>query len=207
MERNSNLEEISNLIQSEIRADENDHSQYYELGRKFYAKNKFAEANDQFRKAKTLQPNDPSCHFMHGRCLYKLAKQKNGSYIFDILNESLECFDKAVQNMTQDEAHFHFCKGKALYTLKIYDEALRCFDEALKINNDSNFLIMKGKTLFSIKNYAEAIKCFKKANSINPNESQCHYMQGRALFELAALGKEKDGVFSKTENFSCNRML
>ncbi|MGH7602340.1 MAG: tetratricopeptide repeat protein, partial [bacterium] len=97
-------------------------------GNKFFAEEKYDEANNKYRDAEVANPESPIVHFNIGDALYKKRKYE----------EALEAFQKATQKSddVQLQAQSYYNFGNTLYRLNKWPESLLAYQQALKLNPD-----------------------------------------------------------------------
>jgi len=100
-------------------------------GNKFYAEDKFDEANNRYRDAEVSNPESPIVHFNIGDALYKKRKYE----------EALQAYQKALQKSedVQLQAQSYYNLGNTLFRLNKWPESLLAYQQTLKLNpNDKD---------------------------------------------------------------------
>ena len=98
--------------------------------------------------------------------------------------ESLRCFDKALEINPQDVYAWTF-KGNFLYCLGCYKEALHCYDKALEFGpRFEHAWFNKGAALSSLGRYEEALRCVDKVLEINPQNVNAWTFTGLSLNDI-----------------------
>ena len=129
------------------------------------------EAIVAFKKATTINPNQPDAYFNMGNAFRAHNKQK----------EAIDAYDKAIAiNPNQPDAYFNM--GNAFSDIGKLEEATAAYAKALSIepglaeihNNMGNALKDQGKL-------TEAIESYKRAISIKPELVEIHNNMGTAL--------------------------
>jgi tetratricopeptide (TPR) repeat protein len=97
-------------------------------GNKYFAEEKFDEANNKYRDAEVSNPESPIVHFNIGDALYKKRKYE----------EALEAYRKSIQkgDDVQLQAQSYYNLGNALYRLNKWPESVLAYQQALKLNPD-----------------------------------------------------------------------
>jgi tetratricopeptide (TPR) repeat protein len=97
-------------------------------GNKYFAEEKYDEANNKYRDAEVSNPESPIVHFNIGDALYKKRKYE----------EALEAYQKAVQKSddVKLQAQSYYNLGNTLYRLNKWPESLLAYQQALKLNPD-----------------------------------------------------------------------
>ncbi len=95
-------------------------------GNKYFAEEKYDEANNKYRDAEVSNPESPIVHFNIGDALYKKRKYE----------EALEAFQKATQKSddVQLQAQSYYNLGNTLYRLDKWPESILAYQQALKLN-------------------------------------------------------------------------
>jgi tetratricopeptide (TPR) repeat protein len=95
-------------------------------GNKYFAEEKYDEANNKYRDAEVSNPESPIVHFNIGDALYKKRKYE----------EALEAFQKATQksDVVQLQAQSYYNLGNTLYRLDKWPESILAYQQALKLN-------------------------------------------------------------------------
>jgi tetratricopeptide (TPR) repeat protein len=95
-------------------------------GNKYFAEEKYDEANNKYRDAEVSNPESPIVHFNIGDALYKKRKYE----------EALEAYQKAIQKSddVQLQAQSYYNLGNTLYRLNKWPESLLAYQQALKLN-------------------------------------------------------------------------
>lgn len=95
-------------------------------GNKYFAEEKFDEANNKYRDAEVANPESPIVHFNIGDALYKKRKYE----------AALEAYQKAVQKSddVQLQAQSYYNLGNTLYRLDKWPESILAYQQALKLN-------------------------------------------------------------------------
>jgi len=100
-------------------------------GNKYFAEEKFDEANDKYRDAEVSNPESPIVHFNIGDALYKKRKYE----------DALQAYQKALQKSDdlQLQAQSYYNMGNTLFRLNKWPESLLAYQQALKLNpNDKD---------------------------------------------------------------------
>ncbi len=100
-------------------------------GNRFYAEEKFDEANDNYRDAQVDNPESPVIHFNVGDALYQKRNYE----------EALKSYQSAVQktNDPQLQAQSYYNLGNTLFRLDKLPESIAAYQQALKLNpNDED---------------------------------------------------------------------
>lgn len=118
------------FIQTEIFAQGAGRAKVLE-GNRFYAEEKFDEANDKYRDAQVDNPESPIIHFNVGDALYQKRNYE----------EAMKSFQSAVQktNDPQLQAQSYYNLGNTLFRLDKWQESIAAYQQALKLNpNDED---------------------------------------------------------------------
>jgi serine/threonine protein kinase len=124
---------------------------------------------------------------------YHLVNKGKGLGDLGLTDDSLECFDKAIElNPSLAEAWLN--KGASLSEKGQNAEAMRCFDRALAINPKLGVAWSnKGHVLFELGHYAESLASFQRALQLNPRDAGVLFHEAATL---AKLGKHEDAIAS-----------
>lgn len=95
-------------------------------GNKFYSKEKYNNATENYSKALQAAPKDVRAHFNQGDALYKLNE----------LDKSKEHFQAAAGNSTNTDiqARAFYNIGNAWYKQEKYEESVKAYKQSLKLN-------------------------------------------------------------------------
>lgn len=122
---------------------------------------------------------------------YHLVNKGKGLGDLGLIDESLECFDKAIAlNPSLAEAWLN--KGASLSEKVQNTEAMRCFDQALAIKPELGVAwANKGHVLIELGRNEEALAAFQRALQLNPRDATTLFHQAHTL---AKLGKHEDAI-------------
>ncbi len=141
------------------------------LGATLYLQDKFADAENEYRKALKLEPDNPKLHNMLGAIL------RDQNQFKDAESE----FRKAV-DLEPVRADWHTDLGQILLLQQKLPNAAVHFRQALKLepNNPLTHEYL-GRTLFLSAKYTEAVITLKQAISLAPNVAGPHLYLGLTL--------------------------
>jgi tetratricopeptide (TPR) repeat protein len=152
---------------------------YRELGQ-------YDEAEINFEKAITINPDYASAHFVWGVCLGDQKKYK----------KAIGKFKKAIK-LDPELYGGHRAIGKCYMELGQYGEAEINFEKAITINPDYvDAYFALGVCLRDQKRFDEAIEKFKKVIKLNPKSERGYWYWGACLREQKKY-KEAIGKFKK----------
>jgi tetratricopeptide (TPR) repeat protein len=121
------------------------------------------EANDAFKKASLIQPED---------------NQNNKLEQFGNYDKAVDAYEKALA-IEDTDYNIWWKKGKALFKLKKYSEAVQSYNRALALNPPSpnSYVIYREHGLISrrLEEYKESIISYKKSLSIEPKYRTSNY--------------------------------
>ena len=94
-------------------------------------------------------------------------------------------YDKAI-NLDPNDAHTHYCRGKAYDLQKHHELAIENYDEAIRLKpeNHAGFYYSRAHANFSLKQYSSAIRDYSEVLRILPGDGNCYYHRGLAKYEL-----------------------
>lgn len=148
-------------------------STYYEIGERFYMKEKYQEAYDYFKKARDNNEEINSSINYMGCCLIGLRKYE----------EAIEAFDSILNNTLWERPMFN--KGRAYLKLQNYTEAFACFNRALMINQEEDDVYYYlGVYYEKVKDYIKAKESYLKAIEIDDTQAEPHLNLGVVYFHL-----------------------
>lgn len=117
------------------------------------------------------------------------------------LNESLECYDKAIK--IDPVSHIAWSsKARALDEMNNMNEAMKCYSIALEINpNNASVWNNKGYAFRKQSKYHNAIECYDTAIKLQPNYAKAWYNKG---YILEKQGKYEEALhcFDKAIEFN-----
>jgi tetratricopeptide (TPR) repeat protein len=129
------------------------------------------EAENHFRKATELNPDEPSYHYNLGQAL---SNQKRRS--------DAESEYRAALALKPDDYLARTGLGECLFEQKRNDEARTEFEAARALNEqDPEIHNWLGRVALAQSHYPEAENHFRKATELNPDESAYHQNLGAAL--------------------------
>jgi tetratricopeptide (TPR) repeat protein len=147
---------------------------HYNLGVALAAEEKFAEAEEAYRRALRLAPDYVEAQVNLGNVLAEQGRHAEA-----------EACCRRVLEFVPDSADAHNNLGNALKEQERHDEAEASYRRALELNphyadahdNLGVVFIAQGK-------FAEAEKCFREALALDPDHAKAHNHLGVALDEL-----------------------
>lgn len=175
-----------------------------DLGIIYLNKRLFDYAEDEFKTALKLAPNDFEIIFEYGNFLYSISKNVEANQYYNealeiepnnvlaltfmglnnlILNKIDEAYQyimKAVQ-IEPNHEYVQFCTGRILYAKGDYDEAKRYLIRAVEQNPDIETQNTLALTYYKLQEYENALNIFKNIDSKKPNNvsilmeiARCH---------------------------------
>ena len=104
---------------------------YIDSGNDFYKKNKFKEAESEYKKSIKKEENNFKANYNLGNSLYKQSKFEEATKIFEELTSSSP--NKKLL------ANTYYNLGNSYYKTKKYKEAIEAYKNCLRLNpNDKN---------------------------------------------------------------------
>ncbi|AKJ37666.1 tetratricopeptide repeat protein [Methanosarcina barkeri] len=189
---------------------------YYNAGTASYFLNLPLEAEEQYKLALDLDPNDESTHYNYGNLLkqigrldeaeeqYKLAlkadpKNVNTHYNYGILLFNMGRLDEAEEqyklalNSDSNDASTHYNYGILLKQIGRLDEAEEQYKLALDLDpNDESTHYNYGNLLKQIGRLDEAKEQYKLALDSDPNDASIHSNYGILLFNMGRLDEAEE---------------
>lgn len=162
-----------------------------DLGIIYLNKRLFDYAEDEFKKAMELAPNDFEIVFEYGNYLYSVSKNKEADEFYakaleiapdNVLGLTFMALNKLVLNKLDDAQNYimkavklepnheyvQYCVGRILYAKKDYEEAKRYLIRAVEQNPDIETLNTLALTYFELGEYEQALNIFKNIDSKRP---------------------------------------
>jgi tetratricopeptide (TPR) repeat protein len=189
----------------------------------------FDYAEDEFKTAMQLAPNDFEIIFEYGNYLYSVSKNIEAERYYAealelepnnilalvfmalnklILNQKDEAYEyimKAVK-IEPDHEYVQFCAGRILYARGEYDEAKRYLVRAAEQNPDVETMNTLALTYFALEDYSQALNIFSSIYKKNPNSisvmmdiARCYEALGENDSALVYLNKVTD-IFPENED-------
>ena len=152
----------------------------------------FDYAEDEFKTALNLAPNDFEIIFEYGNFLYSISKNTEAeSYYREalelepnnvlaltfmalnylVLNKLDEAYDYIMQAVKVEPHHEYvqFCAGRILYAKKDYEEAKKYLIRAVEQNPDIETQNALALSYFALQDYQQALNIFKNIDSKHPD--------------------------------------
>lgn len=163
-----------------------------DLGIIYLNKRLFDYAEDEFKTALSLAPNDFEILFEYGNFLYSISKNLEADRYYGealevspnnilaltfmglnklILNQLDEAY-KYIMKAVKIEPHHEyvqFCAGRILYARGDYEEAKRYLIHAIEQNPDVETQNTLALTYFKLEEYEQALNIFKNINKKHPD--------------------------------------
>lgn len=159
---------------------------YFNIGFTFEKLKNFEKAEYSYRKAISLDPDEPDYQYNLG---YLLMKDKKRT------KEAVECFKKVLEKEPKDP-NTYFNLGVIYLRGKAYETASKCFKKAYALNNyDILALFFEGNTYQQMKDYKAAKEIYQKVIEITPEYSW-------AYFNLAQISWEENDIENAVENLN-----
>jgi len=157
---------------------------YNNKGAKLSAQGKYDEAEQNFKLALELDPNDHFIQYNIGFSLLKKGDKKEFKKWFDL------AIDTASDNMKGILARD--C-GLACYEAALYEEAAKYYDTAFSLGETSaEYWNRVGVLCFVTGEYEKAKECFEKALSLEPNHADALYNLADTYDELGLAEKSAE---------------
>lgn len=165
--------------------------EFLDRGNLFYYVGRYEEAEEEYRKALKMDPNDPVAHNNLGYLLCNLNRYK----------ESEKEYKEAIR-IDPNDTYAHHTLGDFLEYLERYDEAEKEYREVIRINpNDADAHTNLGTLLKHLKRYAESEKEYKEAIRLNPNLAYAHGGLGLLYKLTRKFGDAKEEILKAKELF------
>ena len=163
-----------------------------DLGIIFLNKRLFDYAEDEFKTALKLAPNDFEILFEFGNFLYSISRNNDAERYYRealevepenvlaltfmalnklVLNQLDEAKDYIMQALKNQPNHEYvqFCTGRILFARKEYEEAKRYLVSAVSINPDIETQNTLALTYFELGEFQNALNIFKNIDTKRPN--------------------------------------
>jgi tetratricopeptide (TPR) repeat protein len=163
-----------------------------DLGIIYLNKRLFDYAEDEFKTALNLLPNDFEILFEYGNFLYSISKNQEADRFYGealevspknvlaltfmglnklVLNQLDEAYDYIMKAVKYEPNHEYvqFCAGRILYARKEYEEAKRYLVRAVEQNPDIETQNTLALTYFELGEYEQALNIFKNIDIKRPN--------------------------------------
>jgi tetratricopeptide (TPR) repeat protein len=156
----------------------------------------FEKAEDAYRNALRLNPNNAVAHNNLGALLQALKR----------LEEAEREYRETIRiNPKYTEAHNNL--GNLLKDLEKEEEAEREYREAIRINpNDSEIHLNLGSLLENLKRLEEAESEYREAIRINPNDADVHFILGLFLLEKLKRVEEAEKEYREAIRLNSNHV-
>lgn len=189
----------------------------------------FDYAEDEFKTAMRLAPNDFEIIFEYGNYLYSISNNTEAERYYTealeiepdnvlalvfmalnklILNQKDEAYNyimKAVE-IEPDHEYVQFCAGRILYAKGEFEEAKRYLVRAVEQNPDVETMNTLGRVYYELGEYAQALNIFSSVNKKKPNSisvmmdiARCYEGLGENDSALVYLDKVVD-IFPENED-------
>ena len=189
----------------------------------------FDYAEDEFKTALQLAPNDFEVVFEYGNFLYSISKNTDAEayyrealeiepknilaltfmalncLVMNKLDEARDFILKAIEIEPHHE-YVQFCAGRILYARKEYEEAKRYLIHAVEQNPDIETQNTLALTYFALEDYNQALNIFRNIDSKHPNSisvlmniAKCYEALGQNDDALIYLYKLTD-IFPENED-------
>lgn len=162
-----------------------------DLGIIYLNKRLFDYAEDEFKTAMRLAPNDFEIIFEYGNYLYSVSKNQEADRYYgealeiepnNVLGLTFMALNKLVLNELDDaykyimkavelepnHEYVQFCVGRILFARKDYEEAKRYLIRAVEQNSDVETLNTLALTYYELGDYQQALNIFKNIDSKRP---------------------------------------
>ena len=163
-----------------------------DLGIIYLNKRLFDYADDEFKIALNLAPNDFEILFEYGNFLYSISRNNDADRYYHealelepenvlvltflalnklVLNQLDDAYKYIHQAITIEPNHeyIQFCTGRILYARKEYEEAKRYLVRATEQNPDLETQNTLALTYFALGEYEQALNVFKNIDIKRPN--------------------------------------
>jgi len=98
---------------------------------------------------------------------------------------AIECFDKALENMSVPSPYIYYYRGNANYWVKNIQRAIQDYDKSIQINPQfAEAYFNRGATYSDLGDYQSAIQDFDKVIQINPQDAEAYYNRGTTYANL-----------------------
>ena len=216
------------MLKKVIRMNPNIAHAHKDLAIIYLNKRLFDYAEDEFKTAMKLAPNDFEIIFEYGNYLYSVSKNTEAEQYYAeaielepknilalvfmalnklILNQLDEAYNyvmKAVE-IEPDHEYVQFCAGRILYAKGEYEEAKRYLVRAVETNPDIETMNTLALTYFKLEDYTQALNVFASINKKSPKSisvlmdiARCYEALGENDSALVHLNKVVD-IFPENE--------
>lgn len=189
----------------------------------------FDYAEDEFKTALKLEPNDFEILFEYGNYLYSISKNTDAEryytealeiepnnvlalvfmalnkLVLNQLDESYRYIKKALEIEPEHE-YVQFCAGRILYARGEYEDAKRYLVRAVEQNPDIETMNTLALTYFKLENYEQALNIFAAINKKCPQSisvmmdiARCYEALGENDSALVYLNKVTE-IFPENED-------
>ena len=162
-----------------------------DLGTIYLNKRLFDYAEEEFKTALNLAPDDFEIVFEYGNYMYSISKNKEAEdyykraleiepknplaltfmalnkLVLNRVDEAKECIMKAIESEPHHE-YIQFCAGRILYAKGEYEEAKRYLISAVEQNPDIETQNALALTYYKLGDYEQALNIFKNINTKSP---------------------------------------
>ena len=185
-------------------------------GIKYYGIGNYKQANLEFTKALSINPNSTDALYYKGLTLQQLSQDADSELYYKKLRaidpnyldtlgntstiladldsqdqEAITWYDKTLVE-DPNNVNALTSKGDALYGLGQYKEAMALYDKALAINPNYTYaLVSKGIVIDNLGKNEEAITWYDKALAVDPSDVHTLTNKGLALYNL---GKNEEAI-------------
>ena len=122
-----------------------------------FEKKRFKNANEDYTKAISIEPNNHILYNMRGMTYRYLGKESN----------ALQDYNKAIQLFSKNSKIFYNRGILKLYDFKQYNSAIKDFDKAIELDNqDPSFFEERAKAKEALKNFNDANIDYLKAEQL-----------------------------------------
>ena len=185
-------ETAEKMLKKVIRMEPGIAKAHKDLGIIYLNKRLFDYAEEEFKTALELAPQDFEILFEYGNYLYSMSKNTEAEEYYTkaleispknvlaltfmalnklIMNQIDEAYDYIMKALEVEPEHEYvqFCAGRILYAKGDYEEAKRYLVRAVEQNPDIETQNTLALTYFALKDYEQALNIFKNINQKSPD--------------------------------------
>ncbi|MCC7175530.1 MAG: tetratricopeptide repeat protein [Bryobacterales bacterium] len=166
-------------------------SEAFNTGMEAMKANQFQAAVDAFTKASEVDPKQNAVWGQLAEAYSSLAQQKTGAEQQQILEKSLEAFQRAME-LKPDDAAYHNNYALVLVRAKKLPEAQAALEKAAQLDppNAGKYYYNLGAVMMNTGQMDAAGEAFKKAISLTPNYAAAWFQYGLYLVGKAQIAPD-----------------
>jgi len=212
------------MLKKVIKMNPNLGKAHKDLGIIYLNKRLFDYAEDEFKIALQLEPNDFEIVFEYGNFLYSISKNNEAERYYSealeiepnnvlaltfmalnklILNQLDEAKDFIMKALKVNHHHEYilFCAGRIMYARKEYDDAKRYLIKAVEINPDIETQNTLALTYYELGEYQNAVNIFENLLNKHPQNISVLMSLARCYEALNDKNKALEYLYKLTDIF------